>query len=221
MGDLWAAFPAFGGLAGLRRWRTMSLVPDSVTAPLPASSPGQPGGFASALQAHQAQFRSMGRLEAEVQAVAERLAACLGAGGKLLIGGQAASAALSRHLGTWLAGNGHRPLAVLALSSDGVGSACTADEVFSRQIEALGRPGDALLVICAGDGGAALKRAADRAGERGLLTVGLLATGSRGLAESCHLAIVVPGGGTARVLEAQQFVGHVLCDLVETALLGD
>ena len=151
----------------------------------------------------------------------ERLAACLSAGGKVLLCGQGASASLCQHLAALLAGRGggdRAPLAVLSLSGDFSAWPSGQNDGYARQVEALGRPGDALVLVCAGEGWTALKRAADRAGERGLLTLGLLAPDSSALSESCHLAITVPQGQAARVQEAQQFIGHALCDLIESAL---
>jgi len=180
-----------------------------------------PSRFSKALREHQALALQWGRMESATLEVAERLAACLSAGGKVLLCGQGASVTLCQHLAAVLAGRGggeRVPLAVLSLSCDLSVWPRGQDDGFARQVEALGRPGDALLVVCAGDGSTALKRAADRAGERGLLTLGLLGADSGGLSESCHLAITVPQGSPARVQEAQQFVGHTLCELIESAL---
>ena len=174
--------------------------------------------YAQALRAHQAEFHQLGHLEMAVVDASRRLAACLAAGGKVLLCGLGASASLSLDLEMLLtgrAGQTRPPLAALVLSAELAQGRGGPDEGFARQVLALGRPGDALVVIGSDDAWVPLKRAADQASDMGLLTVGLLVPASAGLAESCHLAIIVTGASDVRQIEAQQFVCHALWELIE------
>lgn len=182
---------------------------------LPARAPSgtRLGGlFSAALRAHVAEFGRLTPLEDRVLDAGERLSACLAAGGKVLLCGHGLSAPLCQHLAMMCTGSrGARgPLAVLALPGEGA-----QGDGLARQVQALGRAGDALLLVCAGADAAALRRAADQAAELGMLTVGLLSGACQALCESCHVAIVVPGERAERVAEAQQFIGHVLVALIE------
>lgn len=181
------------------------------------------GLFGAALREHQACFQRVAALEPQVLEAGARLAACLAAGGKVLCCGLGPSAALAQHLAALWGGAlapVHAPRAVLALSGEQAAGQASVEDGLARQVQALGRPGDALLLLALDGGALALKRAADLAGEQGLLTVGLLGPEGRELLESCHLALVVPGPTLARAQEAQQFIGHALAVVIEDALAG-
>jgi D-sedoheptulose 7-phosphate isomerase len=186
----------------------------------------RPSGFADGLIEHQTLFGRLAPLAGAVQDTAERLAACLSTGGKLLLCGNGPSAAQAQQIAAALAGRlskERRPLAALALSADpstltGIAVHHGFDEIFARQARALGRPGDSLLVLTAPPAPANLLRAVEVARDAGLLTVALLGAGNEALAAACHVALVVPGSNPVRVLEAQQFIGHSLCGLIETTL---
>jgi D-sedoheptulose 7-phosphate isomerase len=182
------------------------------------------------LAEHQALFERLKGLELLVSEAGERLAACLSAGGKLLICGNGGSAVEAQRMAAALAGMGgrqRRPLAALALGVDGVGisgHACRHgfDAVLARQVQALGRAGDALLLLHAAGPANNLVQAAQQARDAGLLVVGLLGPGAEGsaaeLAAACHLGIPVPADSPVRVEEAQAFLGHVLSGLIERSL---
>lgn len=193
----------------------------------PVAELSRPPSFADGLAEHQAMFGRLAGLAGMVQDTAERLAACLSTGGKLLICGNGASAAEGQHMAAALGGRyikERRPLAAIALSADTSALTCIGndfgfEEVFARQVRGLARAGDTLIAISAGQGSAAnVLRAVEVAREAGLLTVGLLGEGNERLAAACHVAIVVPGANPVRVQEAQQFIAHSLCGLIETAL---
>ncbi|HSI57355.1 MAG TPA: SIS domain-containing protein [Ideonella sp.] len=183
-------------------------------------------GFSAELAAHLALFQRLGELDGVVAEAAERLGACLSAGGKLLICGNGGCASAAQHMAAELAGDGgreRRPLAALALCADGAAlsgsaSACGFDKVLARQVQALGRAGDALLLLHAGGAADNLALAAQVARDTGLLTLGLVRSDSGDLLPLCHLAITVPADGDARVEEAQAFIAHALCGLIEARL---
>jgi D-sedoheptulose 7-phosphate isomerase len=164
-----------------------------------------------------------------IAACAERISASLRAGGKLLLCGNGGSAADCQHIAAELTGRfsgATRPaLAAIALTTDT--SALTAiandfgfEEVFARQVEALGRPGDVLLAISTSGRSPNVVRAAESARARGIVVLAL--TGAEGgpLGELAAATIKTPRAHTARVQELHLTVGHILCDLVERALAG-
>ncbi len=183
-------------------------------------------GFANALSAHRRVFGGLEVLQRPICDAGDRLAACLSAGGKLLLCGNGGSAATAHHLAADLAGRfaqERRPLAALALAANtpaltGIGDTYGFDEVYARQVSGLGRAGDALLVLSAGVPGASLSNAVKAAKDAGLLTVGLFGLAGSAPDGECHLTIRVPDANLARVQEAHLFIGHVLCSVIESAL---
>jgi D-sedoheptulose 7-phosphate isomerase len=179
-----------------------------------------------ALVAHREFFDQLPRCFPVVASAGERLAACLAAGGKLLLCGNGSAAATAHHLAALLMGRparqGH-PLAGLALSANlptvtALGDRFGFDHIYARQVEALGRPGDALLVISSSHPARNLHHAVRAAREGGLLTIALLGPTSRGdLASACHLSIELPPASLALLDEGQLFVGHQLCAVIEAA----
>jgi D-sedoheptulose 7-phosphate isomerase len=116
-----------------------------------------------------------------------------------------------------------RPLAGLALSTDSsaltcIGNDYSFDDVFVRQLQALGRPGDGLVAISTSGQSANVIRAVRAARELGITTVGLLGRDGGALRSICDIPIVVPGQVTARIQEAHLLIGHTLCGLIETGL---
>jgi D-sedoheptulose 7-phosphate isomerase len=149
-------------------------------------------------------------------------------GGRLLLCGNGGSAADCQHLATEFVGTlkrtRRRPaLSAIALTSDTSFLTASAndfgfDHVFARQVEAHGRPGDALLAISTSGDSANVLRALERARSQGMKSV--LLTGESGgkAAELVDIAIRVPSGDTQRIQESHIAIGHILCDLVELHL---
>ncbi len=161
-------------------------------------------------------------------AMAERGADCLRGGGKLLFAGNGGSAGDSQHLATEfvvrLSAARERPaLAGLALTTDSsLLTACANDfsfeMIFQRQVEALGRPGDLLLVLSTSGRSPNLVAAARRARELGLGALGFLGGDGGTLAGLCELALVVPARDSGRVQELHITAGHLLVELIEQRL---
>jgi D-sedoheptulose 7-phosphate isomerase len=100
-----------------------------------------------------------------------------------------------------------------------IGNDSSYELTFSRQVEALGKPGDILAAISTSGGSPNILKALDVARARGLTTVGF--TGERGrlsMASKCDLCLVVPSADTPRVQEVHEFIWHVICGVVEQAL---
>jgi D-sedoheptulose 7-phosphate isomerase len=140
--------------------------------------------------------------------------------------GNGGSAADAQHLAAELVGRlvrDRRPLPGLALSTDSSALTCIAndfgyDEVFSRQVQGLGRAGDVLIAISTSGNSTNVIRAVEVAKPIGITTVGLLGRAGGALAPMVDLPIIVPVEETARIQEAHIFLGHVLCALIEQSL---
>jgi len=195
----------------------MSVVADQVTARV---------SLESHLQEHLSLFRTLSGLAEPTERIAEAIVSALQKGNKLLLCGNGGSAADSQHIAAEFTGRfvkDRKPLAALALSTDSSALTCIAndysfDEVFSRQVLGLGRPGDCLLAISTSGNSRNVVRAAEAARTIGMRTLGLLGRDGGLLRAICDLAIVVPSTTTARIQEAHIFIGHTLCAMVESRL---
>jgi D-sedoheptulose 7-phosphate isomerase len=162
--------------------------------------------------------------------IADAIARCLVSGGKILLCGNGGSAADCQHLaaefvGRLAPGRERRPLRALALTTDT--SALTAlgndygfDQLFSRQLEAIGTSGDLLVGISTSGDSHNVVLAVEKAKELGLRTVGFLGGDGGKLKAMVDLAILVPSQDTARIQEAHIAVGHVICDVAEGLVLS-
>jgi len=180
-----------------------------------------------ALAAHAALARRVAdELTVDVLRLAEVTHETLTGGRTLLFCGNGGSAADAQHLAAEYVVRFAREregLAALALTTDT--SVLTAggndygfDAVFERQVRALGRAGDLLVLHSTSGESSNLLRAADAARERGVRTAALLAKGGGRLATLVDLPLVVPTDSTARAQEMHLTIGHIVCDLVEARL---
>jgi D-sedoheptulose 7-phosphate isomerase len=163
----------------------------------------------------------------EVVAAADLLARALATGGKVLVFGNGGSAADAQHfvaelIGRYEAGRSRRALPALALSSDpSVTTALANDlgfgEVFARQVEAFGRPGDVALGLTTSGTSANVRLGIETARRLGLGTI--VFTGrAAGLAMPADVHVAVPADRTPRVQEVHGTLLHVLCELIEAEL---
>lgn len=159
---------------------------------------------------------------------AQVIAECLREGGKVLLFGNGGSAADAQHLAAEFVGRfvlERSPLPGIALTTDSsiltaVGNDYGFDQVFVRQVLALGRPGDVAIGISTSGNSPNVIKAVQAAAERGLRTIGLAGRDGGALAKAVEIAITVPSTNTARIQECHIAVGHVLCELVEDELFG-
>jgi phosphoheptose isomerase/glycosyltransferase involved in cell wall biosynthesis len=171
--------------------------------------------------------RSKRSLSAAAADLADRIGGCLERGGKVLVCGNGGSAAQSQHLVAELVGRfkrkDRRPLAVMALTADSAvvtawSNDCGYDDVFARQIEALGRPGDAVLALSTSGRSSNLIKAFKAAGRLGLDRLALLGADGGGLRALCEKSVIVPSRDTQRVQEVHGLLLHALCELIEEQL---
>jgi D-sedoheptulose 7-phosphate isomerase len=162
----------------------------------------------------------------EIGALAGLAAGALRGGGKLMFCGNGGSAADAQHLATEYVvrfRRSRRALPALALTTDT--SLLTAaandlgfEQVFARQVAALGAPGDVLFLHTTSGASPNLIAAARVARERGVVTVGMLAGDGGPLRGHVDHAFVVPTATGAHAQELHLAVGHIICDLVELAV---
>lgn len=154
--------------------------------------------------------------------------ACFRAGNKLMICGNGGSAADAQHLAAEFVNRfliNRPPLPALALTTDtsiltSVGNDFSYDDIFAKQVEALGKSGDILLVISTSGNSPNVVRAVDTAKKLGIRTV-VLTGGSGGrLAGEAELVLTVPSAKTPHIQEAHLWIEHMLCWLVDERLFG-
>jgi D-sedoheptulose 7-phosphate isomerase len=168
------------------------------------------------------------RLDLPLQTAANAIASSFRAGGKLLAAGNGGSAAEAQHLSAELMGRlqpdrERRALPALALHAEGPTITALANDygyerVFARQVEAIGRPDDVLVVLSTSGASANLVAAVDAAAGLGMVTVGLLGNGSRPLHERCTHVVAVPSDSPQVVQECHLLLVHVIVELVEDLL---
>ena len=151
---------------------------------------------------------------------------CLRAGGKLLFFGNGGSAADAQHLAAEFIGRFVREragLPAIALTTDSsiltaVGNDYGFDQIFARQVQALGRPGDVAIAISTSGNSPNIIEAVKAARKGYLKTIGLSGKDGGLLAKEADLVITVASTTTARIQECHIAVGHLLCELTEETL---
>lgn len=149
-------------------------------------------------------------------------------GRKILLFGNGGSASDSQHIAAELVGKlkvKRRALPALALTTDtssltAIANDFSFEEVFERQIEALGSPGDAAVGISTSGSSANVLAAIRKAQAIGLKTVAFTGRDGGPLAKLVDEAIVIPSDSTQRIQEAHITIAHILCELVEARFAG-
>jgi len=151
---------------------------------------------------------------------------CLRSGGKLLFFGNGGSAADAQHLAAEFVGRftmERHPLPAMALTANtsiltAIGNDYGFEQVFARQIAALGRPNDVAIGISTSGNSPNVIVAIREATKRNLKTIGLAGNGGGDLAKCVDLPITIVAENTARIQECHIAIGHVVCELVEKEL---
>jgi D-sedoheptulose 7-phosphate isomerase len=163
----------------------------------------------------------------EVQRAAMMIADCFSAGGKLLLCGNGGSSADAQHIAGEFINRflpqDRRALPAIALSTDGGVLTCIANDtgfenIFARQIEALGTRGDVCLAITTSGNSPNIINAIEQAHAKEMKVIGLLGRDGGRCATLCDLALVVGSKDTQRIQETHNLIGHVICELVELIL---
>jgi len=182
--------------------------------------------FLTNLNEHMALFQQLGALDASVDQAIQACVQSLQKGGKLMLCGNGGSAADSQHLAAEFTGRfikDRPPIAAVALSTDTsaltcIGNDYSFNDIFSRQIQALGKVGDCLIAISTSGNSGNMLSAVAAAKSLGISTIGLLGRDGGKLKAQCDVSIVVPSQVTARIQEAHILIGHSLCGAVELKL---
>ena len=159
---------------------------------------------------------------------AEVLVSCITSGHKILIFGNGGSAADAQHIAAEFVNRfqiERPPLAALALTTDtsiitSIGNDYKFDEIFSKQIRALGKKHDVAIGISTSGNSKNVIQAIRAAKKIGMFTIGLTGHGGE-LAQCADLVFSVKSKITARIQEAHIILGHILCDLVERILFPE
>ncbi|MBF0454661.1 MAG: D-sedoheptulose 7-phosphate isomerase [Magnetococcales bacterium] len=164
-----------------------------------------------------------------IQQACDLALSCYQSGGKLLIAGNGGSAADAQHIAGELVSRFFfdRPsLPAIALTTDSsiltaIGNDYGYEQLFSRQIEGNGRPGDLFLAISTSGNSPNIIQGIRAAQKGAIRVVGLTGESGGEMAALCDLCIKIPSRVTPRIQEGHILVGHLLCAHIEQALFAD
>jgi D-sedoheptulose 7-phosphate isomerase len=161
-----------------------------------------------------------------IQAIADRIARALRAGGKLLLAGNGGSAADAQHIAGELLSRfafDRNPLPAIALTTDtsvltAIGNDYGYEQVFERQIRGLGRRGDVFVAISTSGRSPNVLAALRAAREIGVATVGFTGAKDAGMRALCDLILAAPSEDTPLIQQIHITAAHAICGLVEREL---
>ncbi|HVN72190.1 MAG TPA: D-sedoheptulose 7-phosphate isomerase [Desulfomonilia bacterium] len=165
-------------------------------------------------------------LAPELARAARMMVECIEAGGKIMFAGNGGSAADAQHLAAELVNRFKKergPLAGLALTTDtsvitAIGNDYSFDDIFAKQIKALGRAGDLFVGISTSGDSQNVIQAIKTARDMGIATIGIMGQGGK-IKELADCALTVPSSNTPRIQEVHILIGHILCELIEDAFI--
>lgn len=176
--------------------------------------------------------KALTTMAAPIEAAIQVMTDCLRADGKIMACGNGGSAGDSQHFAAELINRFEReraPLAALALSTDtstltSIANDYRYEDVFAKQVQALGRKGDVLLAISTSGNSANVIEAIHVAHAKGVRVIAL--TGKEGgkiapLLNADDVHLCVPSARTARIQECHLLTIHCLCDGIDTLLFGE
>ncbi len=186
------------------------------------------GHFQDSAQIH---LNAADVLAPAIEQAARHMVHCLAQGGKILACGNGGSAADAQHFASKMINRfeQERPgLAAITLTADtstltSIANDYAYDQVFARQVKALGQPGDILLAISTSGNSHNVLQAVSAAHSRSMPVIALTGRSGGGLAEQMQdddVFLCVPAESTARIQEVHLLIIHCLCDAVDSVLLG-
>ncbi|MFH0793272.1 MAG: D-sedoheptulose 7-phosphate isomerase [bacterium] len=186
--------------------------------------------FATALDDHSALVSKVkSDLLPNLQRAVDMMVEAMRVGNKALFFGNGGSAADAQHLAAELVGRfarERRGLPALALSVNtstltAIGNDYGFDEIFVRQVEAFGHPGDVAVGLTTSGNSPNVVLALVRAKKLGLKTIAFSGRGGGKVAAAADLTLVVPHSSTPRIQEMHIMLGHLLCEAVEATLFPE
>jgi len=181
-----------------------------------------------ALKEHKKVLSSLEKQIPKIEKIASLCISSLEKGGKIIFCGNGGSAADSQHLAAELVGRflkERKSLPSLALSVNtsiltAVGNDYGFEKVFSKQIEALGKPKDLLIAISTSGNSKNIIEAVKKAKEKGIKTIGFLGKGGGKLKKLVDISLIVESNNTPRIQEIHILIGHIICEIIENRCFG-
>ena len=182
--------------------------------------------FRDAIAAAAETVRSLASLEARMVEAADLFEQCLRSGNKLLLCGNGGSATNAAHFATEFVvrfAKDRRAYPAICLASDGglltaAGNDYGFDEIFARQVAAIGVRGDVLICLTTSGRSKNVARALEEAKARKLKTIAFLGRDGGSTIGMADVDLLVRSDSTARIQEAHQLLLHVLCETIESRL---
>jgi len=159
---------------------------------------------------------------------AEEMITAFKRGNKVLFCGNGGSAADAQHLAAELSGKYYldrdplpaEPLNINTSFLTAVANDLSYEEVFSRLIKAIGRPGDILVALSTSGTSPNIIKALEMANSIGMTIIGLSGETGGEMGDFCKYLIKVPSVDTPRIQESHTLIGHVICEIVEKSIFG-
>tara|TARA_B100001093_G_C26735535_1_gene974259 strand:- start:701 stop:1258 length:558 start_codon:yes stop_codon:yes gene_type:complete len=163
---------------------------------------------------------------ADIEKASEVIIEALNNNCKIMFCGNGGSAADSQHLAAELVGRyrkDRRPLAAISLTTDSsiisaISNDFSFDEVFTRQIEAVGKKGDILYAISTSGKSKNIISGIKLAKELGITVIGITGCNANDMSDLCNILIKVPASRPDRIQEMHIAIGQVICEIIETSL---
>lgn len=164
-----------------------------------------------------------------LQTIEDAVSACitaLMAGNKIILAGNGGSAADAQHIAAELVGRfeTERPgLPAITLTTNSstvtaVANDYNYDNIFRRQVQALGQRGDVFIGISTSGNSPNVVAAIEQCKEQGISVIGLTGETGGKMQQLCDICVRVPSTNTARIQESHITIGHILCSLIDSAL---
>jgi len=163
-----------------------------------------------------------------IQTVAQKCVELYRGDAKTMLAGNGGSAADAQHIAAELVGRYgfDRPsLSSIALTTDtsnltAIGNDYGYDQVFSRQVEGVGREGDILFGISTSGNSQNIVNAFEAAKKKNIMTVALVGRDGGKMGTMADYAIIIPSNDTPRIQESHILVGHIICDIIEKEIFA-
>ena len=168
-------------------------------------------------------FTNLKSQSSEISAAVDQIVACLKAGNKIIFCGNGGSASDAQHLATELIGrykDDRPPLAAIAITTDtsaltAIGNDYGFEDIFSRQIIGIGKPGDILVAISTSGKSKNVINAVHSAKKNGIAVIGFTGQDESELSKICNLCINAQSKKTNHIQEMHIAIGQLICEIVE------